>query len=325
MSLLRWATAAVPGTRPFGFLFLRGRARSPSSHLPSDARKRRRARAPVSPRRRVSRRTRPPLRARWAPADLAVPPLPRLSSLICSAASADRQPGQRTGDVTLPLGVPRRGPARCVSFEATRHIAIEPRHRSRARDGDALLEPPRPSARPPRRRFPSITQKRFLRRSRIRRRSRFPKTKRKGARTKRRARSVTRGNFFDSNVMRGFFFGNPIPENAFFIHRRTTLTPLLFPSPKHRRFVIHDERERHVGFGVPTHRRRVFIVASLHGDPRDVLLSRRRGARASAGRRAVCATRVSTLSPKKPSRARRRRASTSRRSDGRRCCTRSSL
>ena len=63
------------------------------------------------------------------------------------------------------------------------------------------------------------------------------------------------------------------PENAFFIHRRTTLTPLLFPSPKHRRFVIHDERERHVGFGVPTHRRRVFIVASLHGDPRDVLLS----------------------------------------------------
>ena len=63
------------------------------------------------------------------------------------------------------------------------------------------------------------------------------------------------------------------PENAFFIHRRTTLTPLLFPSPKHRRFVIHDECERHVGFGVPTHRRRVFIVASLHGDPRDVLLS----------------------------------------------------
>ena len=45
VSLLRWATAAVPGTRPFGFLFLRGRARSPSSHLPSDARKRRRARA----------------------------------------------------------------------------------------------------------------------------------------------------------------------------------------------------------------------------------------------------------------------------------------
>lgn len=45
VSLLRWATAAVPGTRPFGFLFLRGRARSPSSHLPSGARKRRRARA----------------------------------------------------------------------------------------------------------------------------------------------------------------------------------------------------------------------------------------------------------------------------------------
>jgi site-specific DNA-cytosine methylase len=57
------------------------------------------------------------------------------------------------------------------------------------------------------------------------------------------------------------------------MNRRTTLTPLLFPSPKHRRFVIQNERERHVGFGVPTHRRRVFIVASLHGDPRDVLLS----------------------------------------------------
>lgn len=90
------------------------------------------------------------------------PRLPRLSPLICSSASADRQAGQRTGDVTLPLGVPRRGPARCVSFEATRHVAIEPRHRSRARDGDTLLEPPRPSGAPAApRRFPSIFKSAF--------------------------------------------------------------------------------------------------------------------------------------------------------------------
>ena len=34
-------------------------------------------------------------------------------------------------------------------FEATRRVAIEPTRRSRARDGDARLEPPRPSARAP--------------------------------------------------------------------------------------------------------------------------------------------------------------------------------
>ena len=128
---------------------------------------------------------------------------------------------------------------------------------------------------------PSIFQKRFLRRSRIRRRSRFPKnqTKRRANEAPRTVRD-SRKFFFDSNVMRGFFLATRYPENAFFIHRRTTLTPLLFPSPKHRRFVIHDERERHVGFGVPTHRRRVFIVASLHGPTR---------ARAFVGQTARCA------------------------------------
>ena len=125
------------------------------------------------------------------------PRLPRLSPLICSSASADRQPGQRTGDVTLPLGVPRRGPARCVSFEATRHVAIEPRHRSRARDGDARLEPPRPSAAPAApRRFPSIFKSAFSD-DRVSedadRVSRNP-TKRRANRG--RARSVTREIFF---------------------------------------------------------------------------------------------------------------------------------
>ena len=66
------------------------------------------------------------------------------------------------------------------------------------------------------RRAPPVSlhfQKRFLRRSRIRRRSRFPKTKRKGARTE-APRTVrdSRKFFYDSNVMRGFFWQPETPR-----------------------------------------------------------------------------------------------------------------
>ena len=81
VSLLRWATAAVPGTRPFGFLFSR-RTRA-FAFFASPAGRANAATRARSPRRRVSRRTRPPLPARWPPADLAVPPLPSpLSSYL---------------------------------------------------------------------------------------------------------------------------------------------------------------------------------------------------------------------------------------------------
>ena len=115
VSLLRWATAAVPGTRPFGFLFSR-RTRafaffaSPAGRANAATRARdlrvgefRDERAHRFPR-DGPRLTSPS------------PHSPPLSPLICSSASADRQRGQRTGDVKLPLGVPRRGPARCVPF-----------------------------------------------------------------------------------------------------------------------------------------------------------------------------------------------------------------
>ena len=121
-----------------------------------------------SPRRRVSRRTRPPLPARWAPADLAVPPTP-LPSLLLSAA----RPPPIANVVKELETLNYRWAYRVVDlpgaylFEATRRVAIEPTRRSRARDGDARLEPPRPSARAPLAAgFPPFF-KRFLRRSRI--------------------------------------------------------------------------------------------------------------------------------------------------------------
>ena len=83
VSLLRWATAAVPGTRPFGFLFSR-RTRVRLLRVPRWTRESGDARA-RSPCRRVLRRSRPPLRARWDPADLTVPPTP-LAFLLLSTA-----------------------------------------------------------------------------------------------------------------------------------------------------------------------------------------------------------------------------------------------
>lgn len=167
VSLLRWATAAVPGTRPFGFLFSRADARVRLLRISRWTRERGDARA-RSPRRRVSRRTRPPLPARWAPADLAVPPTP-LPSLLLSAA----RPPPIANVVKELETLNYRWAYRVVDlpgaylFEATRRVAIEPTRRSRARDGDARLEPPRPSARAPLAAgFPPFF-KRFLRRSRI--------------------------------------------------------------------------------------------------------------------------------------------------------------